>query len=303
MAELNPVLVKELRGRMRGVRAFVLLTIFLVLLAGATLLFYAVIANQSTGDPNAGRRIGQALFLMVAVASLVGVSIITPTLTSGALAGEHERQTYDLLLASQLSPWQIVLGKLGSALAYALLIVFSVVPLMSLSFLFGGVSLTEVLIVIAVLAFTALLYASVGLFWSSIMRSTLGASSLAIGTVALQLLGIPFLTLLAAIASSVGSNLWAGSATLAFLTRLFVSQHPFYALFLTENAVQNGNGTFLVTEQLNDGTQVQFPASWLMFIVLSLLISGALLLLTVRMVRPESGQRRVKRSRKARSEG
>ena len=292
MAEFNPVLVKELRGRMRGVRSFILLSVFLALLGGATLLFYAVIAGQSADDFNAGRRIGQALFVMIAFSALVGVSIITPTLTAGALAGERERQTFDLLIASQLSPWQIVLGKLGAALGYAVLIVLAVVPIMSIAFLFGGVSLTEMLIVVVALLMTALLYASIGLFWSGVMRSTLGASSLAIGTVVLKLLGIPFLAVLAAIASGFGSWIWGGSAALAFFSRLFLSVHPFAALLLTETSLQSGDSAWLVSTPLNDGTSVLLPSGWLMFTALALLLSGLLLLLTVSMVRPDSGEGR-----------
>lgn len=286
MAELNPVLVKELRGRMRGARAFVLLSVFLALLSGATLLFYAVIAGQAGDSFNAGREIGQGLFYMIAISSLIGVCIITPTLTAGALAGERERQTFDLLVASQLSPLQIVLGKLGSALAFAIMIVLAVVPLMSITFLFGGVSLTEVMIALICLAATALLYASIGLFWSGVMRSTLGASSLAIGTVAIKLLGIPFIALLAAIASGFGSTMWSGSLPLAILSRLFVSVHPFYAFILTETAIQSGDGAFLVETSLNDGSSVLLPSPWLLFVVLALLLSVLLLLVTMRLVRP-----------------
>ncbi len=299
MAELNPILVKELRGRMRGVRSFVLLSIFLALISTATLLFYAVMAAQSGEDLNAGRRIGQILFWMIAVTTLIGICIITPLLTAGGLAGERERQTFDLLVASQLSPWQIVLGKLGSALAFALLIVLAVVPLMSLAFLFGGVSLSEVLIVLASLAATCLLYASVGIFWSSLMRSTLGASFLAVSSIAVVLLGIPFLTLIAAIANNLGRDLWGGSAIGAFLSRLFLCIHPFYALYFSETAILTGEGPFINMLFLNDGTTIPAPSGWLMFVVLALLISGILLFFTTRMVRPTAapisgGKRRKK---------
>lgn len=291
MADFNPVLVKELRGRMRGVRTFVLLSVFLALLGGATLLFYAVIAGQFSDDFNAGRRIGQALFYMIAFSALVGVSVITPTLTAGALAGERERQTFDLLIASQLSPWQIVLGKLGAALGFAVLIVLAVVPIMSIAFLFGGVSLTQMLIVVAALVMTAVFYASIGLFWSGVMRSTLGASSLAIGTVILKLLGIPFLALLAALTPGL-STLVNTSAPFATIALIFLSVHPFAALFLTETALQSGESAWLLTVPMANGVQLTLISPWIVYIGLSLLLSAILLLLTVRMVRPEQGERR-----------
>ncbi|KPV54588.1 ABC transporter, partial [Kouleothrix aurantiaca] len=78
MAEFNPVLVKELRGRMRGARAFVLLTIYLLILSGVSLLFYAAIADVSASDLNSGRTIGKSLFLLIAAVALIEVCIITP---------------------------------------------------------------------------------------------------------------------------------------------------------------------------------------------------------------------------------
>lgn len=284
--EFNPVLVKELRGRMRGLRTFVLLSVFLLLLCGATVLFYAVIVGQSGDDFNAGRRIGQGLFFMIAISALIGVCIITPTLTAGAFAGERERQTFDLLVASQLSPWQIAFGKLGAALAFALMIVLAVVPLMSITFLFGGISLTEVLIALMILVVTAVFYASIGLFWSGVMQSTLGASSLAIGTVAIKLLGIPFIALLAVIASGFGTSMWIGSAPQALISRLFLSFHPFYAFILTETAIQSGGGSLLEEITLLNGSKIFLPSPWLMFVTLGLLCSAALLLITMSLVRP-----------------
>src|SRR5918911_18021 len=108
MAEFNPVLVKELRGRMRGAR-------------------------------DSGRTIGKGLFVLITAVALIEVCFISPTLTSGSIAGEKERQSYDLLIASLLSPWQIIWGKLAAALSFALLLIISIVPMMSLAFLFGGV--------------------------------------------------------------------------------------------------------------------------------------------------------------------
>ena len=141
MPEMNPILVKELRSRMRGPRAFVLLSIYLLVLSAAVLLLYIAMANNSASDIGAGREIGKGLFLMIGAVALIQVCIITPSLTSGSIAGERERQSYDLLIASPLSSWQIVWGKLASALAFALLLVISVLPLMAMAFLFGGSSL------------------------------------------------------------------------------------------------------------------------------------------------------------------
>lgn len=288
MPELNPVLVKELRGRMRSPRAFRLITIYLVIIGGVALLLYGALAGTSTSDLNSGRRIGQALFFTTAAVALIEVCVITPSLTAGGIVGEKERQTYDLLIASQLSPWQIVWGKLGAALAFSMLLVLAIVPIMSLSFLFGGVSLAEVLITLIGLGATSVFYACIGLFWSSIMRSTLGANSFAIGSIVLMLLGIPFMAVMLTLIFGPTGQFWLNSAILLYLGGLFLSVHPFIALILTEGFIRQGDGPFSSSVQLSTGAQVWVPSPWIAFVALALFFSALLVLLSMRTIRTMS---------------
>src|SRR6266545_1779421 len=245
MPDLNPVLIKELRGRMRGARAFVLLTIYLLILSGVTLLFYAAIADVSGSTLDSGRTIGKGLFLLIATVALIEVCLITPALTAGGIAGEKERQTYDLLIASLLSPWQIVWGKLAAALSFALLLILSVVPMMSLAFLFGGVSLTEVVIALIGLVTTAVFYSTIGVFWSTALRTTLGANSMSVGTIIMMLLGIPFLALIFSLI--FGRDLspeWLNSIIFKIIAGVFLYSHPFIALQITEAQIAGGERAF-----------------------------------------------------------
>lgn len=286
MSEFNPVLVKELRSRMRGARSFVVLSIYLIILSGVTLLLYAAIASSASNDINAGREIGRALFFTIGAVALTEVCVITPALTAGSIAGERERQTYDLLVGSLLSPWQIVWGKLAAALSYALLLIVAVVPLMSLAFLFGGVTLAEVVIALIGLITTAVLYACLGLFWSTVMRSTLAANSLAIGSVILMLLGIPFLAIVFTILIGTNLNSLFASIPLLYIGGAFLVVHPFIALFLTEQLLSEERGLFYTFIDLPNGGQTLVPSPWIAFVVLALLISAVLVFFSMRAVRP-----------------
>jgi len=154
LPEPNPVLVKEVRSRFRGPRGFAALTSFLILLtAFAYLLYRMQIGNMSRsayyggygpGGPanvyaGAAAEIGQAVFATVAVLEMLFMAFIAPALTMNAISSEVERQTYELLLATPLSAWAILRGKVGAALGYVLLLIFSALPVISLAFLFGGV--------------------------------------------------------------------------------------------------------------------------------------------------------------------
>ena len=87
-----------------------------------------------------GRTLFQVLFSFQAGL----VALITPALTSGAVTIEREQQTYQMLATCGLKPRHVIWGKLTAAVAFVALLLTSSLPLVSLSFLLGGVSPGEV---------------------------------------------------------------------------------------------------------------------------------------------------------------
>ncbi len=297
----NPVLVKELRGRMRGNRAMYILTAYLTIIGIVTLLVYlTMVGDMSFGvsDPSAGARAGKAIFLTVMVVSLLQVCIISPALTAGSIAGERERQTYDLLVTTLLSPWQIALGKLGSALAFAVLLNLAVLPLAGLSLLFGGVSFVELLIGMTGLLVSAVLFASVGLFWSSVMQSTQGALVVAQGIVLVWLAGIPFLFFV------LGVNFfdvdWTNSVIGLYTIGAVLCMHPFLALGITAAQLAEGGNPLYALVYVNDVPQgVVTPSPWLVYVAFALVATLVLVALSVRLLTP-SGYTRNERKQQIR---
>ncbi len=285
----NPVLVSELRGRIRSMRAMIILTVYLSLTGVVTLLIYLAVVSSSFGqnDFELGRQIGKAIFLTVITAALVQVCIITPSLTAGSIASEKERQTYDLLISTLLTPWQIALGKLTAALAYAILLIVAVLPLAGLSFLFGGVSGIELFIAVVGLVVTSILYATVGLFWSTLMRSTLAATVLAQGTIILSLLGIPFIWIITT--AILDNSNWFGDPTSSTLyvyaSGVLLFMHPFIALGYTESLLSDGRNPFFFTFQPGQ-VDVLAPSPWLVYTLLGLLLALLFMVLSVRLIRP-----------------
>ena len=173
----NPVTVKELRGRMRGRRAFAVLTLYLLILSGViTIVYLAYNANASGPGVSTARTAGKGLFAAVLAVQVFLVAFIGPAFTAGAISGERERQTFDLLRTTLLSAESFVLGKLISALSYVFLLVLVSIPLQSIAFLLGGLSLAELLISQALILSAAVTYALYGLWCSAAMRSTLAAT-------------------------------------------------------------------------------------------------------------------------------
>lgn len=295
----NPVLARELRTRIRGNWALLTLVIYLVLIAAITLLVYAAVASSFSGginDPEAGRGIGRAIFITVMTASLVQVCVITPSLTAGTISGEKERQSYDLLITTLISPAQIVLGKLASALAFAMLLIMAALPMAGLAFLFGGVSGTELLIGVVGLVVTAVSYATVGIFWSALMRTTLGATVAAQGTVVLLLLIIPFLFVMSSLLTS--SFMGQPGAAFTYGMGFLLCLHPFIALGLTAASLSAGESPLLIEIPSAVG-QLPAPSPWLVFVAASALATALLLALTVGLIKPVNEEGRKGRRPKA----
>lgn len=192
--QANPVLVKEMRSRMRGVRAFVILTVSLLLLASICALVYAVIVfNTYSMDADLGATVGRTLFATLAIGETLLVCVLTPGLSAGAISGEDELKTLEMLLVTPLKHHTILWGKLLSSLAYVGLLVLVVVPLGSLILLFGGVSPVDLLLALLLLAVFALSFSCLGLFCSAAMRRTGWARGMALATVGFITGGTAFL--------------------------------------------------------------------------------------------------------------
>ena len=188
----NPVAIKELRGRMRGRRAFVILTIYLLIMSGLVLLIFGGFAASGSTGLNQ-RLMGKYVFAVVVAVQIFLVLIIGPSLTAGAISGEKERQTYDLLRTTLLSSRTIVAGKLLSALSYVFLLVIASIPIQSIAFFLGGISLSEVVISQAVILVCAIAYSMIGLFLSTVARNTLAASVATYAIVIFLTAGLPVL--------------------------------------------------------------------------------------------------------------
>jgi ABC-type transport system involved in multi-copper enzyme maturation permease subunit len=193
-------MVKELRSRMRGIRAFAILTGVLVLLAGVSYLFYRIVlaATRNSHSP-VGPQIGYTLLVVLMLVEMLIVCIVTPAVTAGAISGEKEKLTYEMLLATPLRPASIVWGKLLSALGYVFLLLLVSLPIASLVFFYGGITLTDMIKALVILAATAVTLGVVGVTLSAWLGRTVRATMLSYLCVLILLIGPLLAWILAAV--------------------------------------------------------------------------------------------------------
>ncbi|MFQ6131742.1 MAG: ABC transporter permease [Armatimonadota bacterium] len=171
----NPVLTKDLRTRMRGLRAPALLFGYLAVLSAVMFIGYVVWSESMFGGGGSAAlssRVGRNFYWALFIAQAVIVLLFAPAFTAGAITLEREQQTFDLLVITRLSPFSIVTGRLCSAASFALLLLFTSAPLVSVTFLIGGVSLGEVVCTYLSLGFFALAAGSMGILGSVAVNST-----------------------------------------------------------------------------------------------------------------------------------
>ena len=183
----NPVVTKELRGRMRGARTYWLLFGYLLLLS--LILFFSYLGwwsshsgTMETGASAAGFTVGRTFFKVLFYSQAVMIALITPALTAGAISIEREQRTFEMLRSTTLRPGSIVWGKLASSVSFVALLLTSSLPLLSLCFLLGGVSPGEVFFAYLLLVGDAFLFGAIGLCWSAYAANTATATVLSYAT-------------------------------------------------------------------------------------------------------------------------
>lgn len=189
----NPVLLREARVRMRGWRAPALICLYVGLLAGITLLIYSTFVRQR-GPGAFAPQLSGTIYYALALAQFGLLVLAVPGLTAGAISGERERQTLDLLLVTRMTSFQVVVGKLLAAVGFALLLIFASLPIYAMLFLLGGFSLYRLALTALVYLVTVFLLGSVGLYFSAVFKRTQAAVVASYGLALGTIIATPILT-------------------------------------------------------------------------------------------------------------
>jgi ABC-type transport system involved in multi-copper enzyme maturation permease subunit len=183
---MNPVARRELQERFRTVRSPLLLGAWVVAVGALTFLAYVYahsaaesrlssLGYLNLGSLFASASMGRFILHAILLGLLTAVVFVVPGQAAVAIVGERERQTMQLLQVSQLTAWQIVVGKLMSALAFILLLLVAAVPLLAIPVLLGGVTIWNAMAGVGMVAATAVTVGAISMWVSSRAKSVQGA--------------------------------------------------------------------------------------------------------------------------------
>ena len=173
----NPVLTKDLRTRMRGRRAFLIMGGYVLFLAIVMLISTSIVRSYGAHTHSMiDQNIGQLLFVSLTWTQTILLALIIPALTSGALTSEIEKNTMEMMALTRLTPGAIVLGKQLSGVLYSFMLQICSLPLAGMCIMYGGISPAEVAVTYLLMAVWIFFFASIGVFWSSMFQRSVAAT-------------------------------------------------------------------------------------------------------------------------------
>ena len=170
----NPVYKRETRVNSRSLRLPLILTVFNGILCAVALMNMYSVVSQVKATATIQYSSFMEMYEFVATIEFILLTFIVPAVTASSISGERERQTLELMLTTQMTPAQIVNGKLMSALSTLLLLIISSFPAIMMVFVFGGITPIDVVALLLCYTAVALFAGSLGIcFSSAFKRSTL----------------------------------------------------------------------------------------------------------------------------------
>ena len=259
---LNPILVKETRQALKS-RQFVVT--FMVLLFAA--LAWTVVGSLSLmpriyTTPSAPRLL-IGYYIVLAIPML----LVVPLAAYRSLEGEIDDGTLELLSITTLSAWQIVLGKLASAMLQMLLYFVALFPCVAYAYTLRGVDLPTTLLIVAALLVAGIMLTVVSLFFAPLAQTRTGRIATLL-VVMLLLLGVEWGLGMALISLILYGNPLDSSELFFVVTTTALLSLSLGHLLLTATAAQ------LTPASENRSTQIRVSLLGFNAVVLSLTALG-----------------------------
>ncbi|GIP29463.1 hypothetical protein J23TS9_45930 [Paenibacillus sp. J23TS9] len=281
---INPVLDKEFRLRMRTPRSSISLLAYILVLGLIALGFIYItlyLGNQGNQSFNSGA--GRMMFYVLSFAQLVLIAFMAPALTAGVISGEREKQTLSMLLTTQQSSSTIILSKLFSSLSFMTLIIVATMPIYSIVFLYGGISLKQMIFIFLFYLFVMLLLGSLGVLFSTLFKRTMVAVIVTYG-VALcifLLTGLLYLFIMSIVQRSYYST--PSTATTYSFVGYILGLNPAGALISLFEPSFSKQAFMLRNGNLNSNAPIQL---WQEFVLVYSVVIIASLWISIRRIRP-----------------
>jgi ABC-type transport system involved in multi-copper enzyme maturation permease subunit len=215
--------VKETRQALKSRQFLITFSVVLCAALGWTVIGSLSMMPQIYTAPSAPRML-IGYYIVLAVPMM----LVVPLAAYRSLEGEIDDGTFELLSITTLSPWQIVLGKMASAMLQMLLYFVALFPCVAYAYTLRGVDLPTTLSLLGALILVGSFLTIVALFFAPLAQSRSGRIVTLLFTMVI-LLAAQF-----ALGSSVINVIWVGNP-------MRVSESFYVGLFLTAIILAGGH--------------------------------------------------------------
>lgn len=205
----DPLLVKEVRTRLRARTALIVEELYVCALGLVTLL-----TMLAGGFSRPAWEAGEALFTTLAYSQAVLMLFVAPLVAASAVSGEREQKTFDSLMVTPVSPRRVILIKLVSVLAVFVILMAVSLPFAAAAYLLGGVSLRSLAVGWSYALLLTTTAGAMGLYWST--RFDRSVASIPAAAVCTVLLGV-----IAPVFARGGSIVLGCASPILFLENVF----------------------------------------------------------------------------------
>lgn len=234
---MNPIVKKDLKVASRSMRLSISLFAYEGVLVLALILALYIIEGSVRTIYNSENIYSYLMYIfpVLAISQICIVTLIMPIITSSAISGEKERQTFDIMATTCMSCFSIVLGKVISAMMRILFFVAASIPIMALPFVVGGVKWSSLFYFLLTIILLCLFSGSIGIMCSSFCRKTIMAVIMSF-VIYFGVFVVSFLPLL--FFAIKGGNM--GNALLTLLINPVIFYEEFFMLIMTGNSLFGG---------------------------------------------------------------
>ena len=222
--KMNPICKREMKVAVRSIRIPAIITVCTSILALVALLSMYLNVAQVKMTAEIQYRSFLELYMFVTVIEFLMLVFLMPALTAGAISGERDRQTLDIMMTTMVSRWDIVSGKLFSSLMVMFLVIISTFPILALVFVYGGIGWLDMGILMICYFISALLTGGIGVFCSTLFRRS---------------------TVSTVIAYSITAVFFIGTYAANWLTQSLVAMGSAGAYAISETVGKSGSGGML----------------------------------------------------------
>lgn len=178
---LNPIVKKDVKVQSRSMK--ICFGVFAYELILALVFFFAMLVIQENNIYSTSNIYSElvVLYPVLAVTQFIILGVIVPVRTASSISGERERQTFDIMMTTGMTPFSVVTGKVMTAIVQSMLFIAAGLPIMALSFVTGGMSWSYLFWFFAIALLISLFSASIGILCSSICKKSVSAVIMSYG--------------------------------------------------------------------------------------------------------------------------